>query len=146
MAIWTAAGPGEAVTLVLADEIDISRGDVIAAAQSPCQVSDQFAVHLLWMQEAPLYPGRQYYLKSGTRTVPCVVTDLKHKINVNTLEQLPAKSLELNEVGVGNLSLSGRIAFDPYHDNRTLGSFILIDRQSDGNGGRGSHGFLPAPG
>ncbi len=124
------AGPGEAVTLVLADEIDISRGDVIAAAQSPCQVSDQFAVHLLWMQDAPLFPGRQYYLKSGTRTVPCVVTDLKHKINVNTLEQLPAKSLELNEVGVGNLSLSSRIAFDPYHDNRTLGSFILIDRQS----------------
>jgi bifunctional enzyme CysN/CysC len=124
------AGPGEAVTLVLADEIDISRGDVIAAAQSPCQVSDQFAVHLLWMQDAPLFPGRQYYLKSGTRTVPCVVTDLKHKINVNTLEQMPAKSLELNEVGVGNLSLSGKIAFDPYHDNRTLGSFILIDRQS----------------
>jgi bifunctional enzyme CysN/CysC len=125
-----AAGPGEAVTLVLSDEIDISRGDVIAAAQSPCQVSDQFAVHLLWMQDAPLYPGRQYYLKSGTRTVPCVVTDLKHKINVNTMEQLPAKSLELNEVGVGNLSLSNRIAFDPYHDNRTLGSFILIDRQT----------------
>ncbi len=124
------AGPGEAVTLVLADEIDISRGDVIAAAQAPCQVSDQFAVHLLWMQDAPLFPGRQYYLKSGTRTVPCVVTDLKHKINVNTLEQLPAKSLELNEVGVGNLSLSGRIAFDPYQENRTLGSFILIDRQS----------------
>lgn len=125
-----AAGPGEAVTLVLADEIDISRGDVIAAAQSPCQVSDQFAVHLLWMQEAPLFPGRQYYLKTGTRTVPCVVTELKHKINVNTLEQLPAKSLELNEVGVGNLSLSGQIAFDPYEENRTLGSFILIDRQS----------------
>ena len=125
-----AAGPGEAITLVLADEIDISRGDVIAAAQSPCQVSDQFAVHLLWMQDAPLYPGRQYYLKSGTRTVPCVVTDLKHKINVNTMEELPAKSLELNEVGVGNLSLSSRIAFDPYHDNRTLGSFILIDRQT----------------
>lgn len=124
------AGPGEAVTLVLKDEIDISRGDVIAAAQAPCQVSDQFAVHLLWMQESPLYPGRQYYLKTGTRTVPCVVTDLKHKINVNTLEQLPAKSLELNEVGVGNLSVSGRIAFDPYQDNRTLGSFILIDRQS----------------
>jgi len=124
------AGPGEAVTLVLADEIDVSRGDVIAAAQAPCQVSDQFAVHLLWMQESPLFPGRQYYLKTGTRTVPCVVTDLKHKVNVNTLEELPAKSLELNEVGVGNISVSDRIAFDPYHDNRTLGSFILIDRQT----------------
>ncbi len=124
------AGPGEAVTLVLTDEIDISRGDVIAAAQAPCQVSDQFAVHLLWMQDAPLYPGRQYYLKTGTRTVPCVVTDLKHKVNVNTLEQLPAKTLELNEVGVGNISVSDRVAFDPYQDNRTLGSFILIDRQT----------------
>jgi bifunctional enzyme CysN/CysC len=124
------AGPGEAITLVLEDEIDVSRGDVIAAAQAPCQVSDQFAVHLLWMQEAPLYPGRQYYLKTGTRTVPCVVTDLKHKVNVNTLEREPAKSLELNEVGVGNISLSDRVAFDPYADNRVLGSFILIDRQT----------------
>ena len=124
------AGPGEAVTLVLTDEIDISRGDVITAAQAPCQVSDQFAVHLLWMQEAPLYPGRQYYLKTGTRTVPCVVTDLKHKVNVNTLEQLPARSLELNEVGVGNISVSDQVAFDPYLENRTLGSFILIDRQN----------------
>lgn len=126
----SAAGPGAAVTLVLTDQIDISRGDVIAAAQAPCQVSDQFAVHLLWMQDAPLFPGRQYYLKSGTRTVPCVVSELKHKINVNTLEQLPARSLELNEVGVGNLSLSDRVAFDPFADNQTLGSFILIDRQS----------------
>jgi bifunctional enzyme CysN/CysC len=125
-----AAGPGEAVTLVLTDEIDISRGDVIAAGNEPCQVSDQFAVHLLWMNDAPLYPGRQYYLKSGTRTVPCVVTDLKHKVNVNTLEKLPAKSLELNEVGVGNLSLSDRVAFDPYTSNRVTGSFILIDRQT----------------
>ncbi|MEJ2088637.1 MAG: sulfate adenylyltransferase subunit CysN, partial [Gammaproteobacteria bacterium] len=125
-----AAGPGEAVTLVLTDEIDISRGDVIAAGNEPCQVSDQFAVHLLWMNDAPLYPGRQYYLKSGTRTVPCVVTDLKHKVNVNTLEKLPAKSLELNEVGVGNLSLSDRVAFDPYTSNRITGSFILIDRQT----------------
>ena len=124
------AGPGEAVTLVLADEIDISRGDVIAEARSPCQVSDQFAVHILWMQDAPLFPGRQYYLKTGTRTVPCVVTDLKHKVNVNTLERLPAKSLMLNEVGVGNISLSDRVAFDPFAENQTLGSFILIDRQT----------------
>ena len=77
-----------------------------------------------------LFPGRQYYLKTGTRTVPCVVTDLKHKINVNTLEQQPAKSLELNEVGVGNLSLSDRVAFDPYQENHVLGSFILIDRKT----------------
>jgi len=124
------AGPGKAATLVLADEIDVSRGDVITAAQSPCQVSDQFAVHLLWMHESPLFPGRQYYLKTGTRSVPCVVTELKHKINVNTLERLPSRSLKLNEVGVGNISLSDRVAFDPYSENHVLGSFVLIDRQT----------------
>lgn len=131
------AEPGRAVTLVLADEIDISRGDVITAARSPCQVSDQFAVHLLWMHESPLFPGRQYYLKTGTRTVPCTVSELKHKINVNTLEQLPARELALNEVGVGNLSLSERIAFEPYREDPVLGSFILIDRQTLGTVGVG---------
>ena len=124
------ASAGQAVTVVLADEVDVSRGDVIAAATDPCLTSDQFAVHLLWMQEQALFPGRQYYLKAGARTVPCVITDLKHKVNVNTLERQPAKRLEMNEIGVGNLSLSERIAFDSYQDNRTLGSFILIDRQS----------------
>jgi bifunctional enzyme CysN/CysC len=135
------AGPGEAVTLVLTDEIDVSRGDVIAAAQAPCQVSDQFAVHLLWMHDHQLFAGRQYYLKTGTRTVPCVVTELKHKVNVNTLERLPARSLELNEVGVGNLSLSDRIAFEPFADNEVLGSFILIDRQSLSTVGAGLFDF-----
>ncbi len=131
------AGPGEAVTLVLADEIDVSRGDVIAASDAPCQISDQFAVHLLWMHEAPLFPGRQYYLKMATRTVPCVITDLKHKVNVNTLERQPARSLKLNEVGVGNLSLSERVAFDPYADNQVLGSFILLDRTTQNTVGAG---------
>ncbi|MCZ6639971.1 MAG: adenylyl-sulfate kinase, partial [Gammaproteobacteria bacterium] len=137
----SSAGPGQAVTLVLADEIDVSRGDVICSVAEPAKLSDQFAVHLLWMSEQALFPGRQYYLKTGTRTVPCVLTDLKHKVNVNTLETQAAKRLELNEVGVGNISLSERIAFDPYRESRTLGSFILIDRQTYASVGVGLFDF-----
>jgi bifunctional enzyme CysN/CysC len=135
------AQAGQAVTLVLADEIDVSRGDVIAAADHPPQTSDQLAVHLLWMAESPMYPGRQYYLKSGARTLPCTVTDLKHSVNVNTLEIQPAKSLALNEVGVANISLSHRVAFDPFVDNSELGSFILVDRQSFATVGAGLFDF-----
>jgi bifunctional enzyme CysN/CysC len=135
------AQPGQAVTLVLTDEIDISRGDVIAAAQAPPQTSDQLAVHLLWMNDAPMYPGRQYYLKTGARTVPCVVTELKHTVNVNTLETQPAKSLGLNEVGVANISLSHRITFESFAQDGELGSFILIDRQSNATVGAGLFDF-----
>ncbi|MEQ8861353.1 MAG: sulfate adenylyltransferase subunit CysN [Pseudomonadales bacterium] len=135
------AQPGQAVTLVLEDEIDISRGDVIAAAQAPPQTSDQLAVHLLWMSEAPMYPGRQYYLKTGTRTVSCVVTELKHTVNVNTLKTQPAKSLELNELGVANVSLSQRVAFEPFTEGGELGSFILIDRQNNATVGAGLFDF-----
>jgi len=135
------AGPGEAVTIVLEDEVDASRGEVICAADNPIDTSDQLAVHIIWMDEHALFPGRQYYLKTGTRTVPCVVTELKHKVNVNTMERLPARRLELNEVGVGNLSLSDRVAFTPYPDNRELGSFILIDRQTFATVGAGLFDF-----
>jgi bifunctional enzyme CysN/CysC len=135
------AHAGQAVTLVLTDEIDVSRGDVIAVADRPPQTSDQLAVHLLWMDSAPMYPGRQYYLKSGSRTLPCTVTDLKHTVNVNTLEIQPAKSLSLNEVGVANVSLSHRLAFDPFVENGELGSFILIDRQSFATVGAGLFDF-----
>jgi bifunctional enzyme CysN/CysC len=133
--------PGQAVTLVLGDQIDISRGDVIAAAKAPPQTSDQLAVHLLWMNEAPMYPGRQYYLKSGARTVPCVVTELKHTVNVNTLETQPAKSLGLNEVGVANISLSQRLTFEPFAEDGEMGTFILIDRQTNGTVGAGLFDF-----
>ncbi len=136
-----AAGPGHAVTVVLEDEVDASRGEVICAADHPIDTSDQLAVHLLWMDEHALYPGRQYYLKTASRTVPCVVTDLKHKVNVNTMEQQPAKRLELNEVGVGNLSLSDRVAFSRDGDNRELGSFLLMDRQSFATVGAGLFDF-----
>ncbi|MBZ0088097.1 MAG: sulfate adenylyltransferase subunit CysN [Thermomonas sp.] len=124
------AGPGQAVTLTLADEIDASRGDVIAAAASPLEVADQFAAHVLWMGDERLLPGRPYLLKIGTRTIGASVTEIKHKVDVNTQEQLAAKHLELNEVGLCNLHLDQPIPFEAYADSRALGGFILIDRQS----------------
>lgn len=125
------AGAGDAITLTLADEIDISRGDVIAAADDPPQVADQFAAHVLWMDDAALLPGRPYWLKIGTRTVAASVSEIKHRVDVNNQEHLAAKRLELNEVGYCNLSLEEPVAFAPYAENRSLGGFILIDRQSN---------------
>ncbi len=125
------AGEGQAVTLTLRDELDISRGDVIADAHKPPQVSDQFAAHMLWMGDQALLPGRPYWLKIGTRTVSASVTEIKHKIDVNTQEPLAAKHLELNEVGYCNLYLDQPVPFEAYADSRTLGGFILIDRQSN---------------
>jgi bifunctional enzyme CysN/CysC len=121
---------GEPVVLTLADEIDISRGDMIVAALAPPLVSDQFAAHLLWMSDSPLLPGRHYWLKIGARTVSAQVTEIKHKIDVNTQEHLAAKKLELNEVAACNLSLDHEIAFEAFADNRMLGAYILIDRMT----------------
>ncbi|MCL7713152.1 sulfate adenylyltransferase subunit CysN [Stenotrophomonas mori] len=125
------AGAGQAVTLTLDDEIDVSRGDVIAAAGDPPEVADQFAAHLLWMDDAALLPGRPYWLRTGSRTVAASISEIKHRVDVNTQERLAAKRLELNEVGCCNLSLDEPVAFEPYARNRALGSFILIDRQSN---------------
>ena len=122
---------GQAVTLTLADEIDISRGDVIAAAGDPPPVADQFAAHVLWMGDAPLLPGRPSWLKIGARTVAASISEIKHRIDVNTQEHLAAKRLELNEVGYCNLGLEEPVAFMPYAQNHALGGFILIDRQSN---------------
>ena len=128
----------QAVTLTLDDEIDISRGDVLARATERPEVSDQFAARLIWMQEDhALIPGRPYLLKCGARTVTATVTELKHKVDVNTFEQLAAKTLSLNEVGVVNLALSEPIAFDPYDDNHETGGFILIDRLTNRTVGAG---------
>jgi bifunctional enzyme CysN/CysC len=121
---------GQAVTLTLEDEIDVSRGDVICAASDPLEVADQFAVHLLWMDAAALLPGRPYWLRIGPRTVVAQVTEIKHKVDVNTQQPLAAKRLELNEVGYCNLNLDQPVAFAPYARERELGAFILIDRQS----------------
>ena len=135
------ARAGQAVTLTLADEIDVSRGDVIAAAGDPPQVADQFAAHLLWMDDAALLPGRPYWLKIGARTVAATVSEIKHRIDVNTQEHLAAKRLELNEVAYVNLSLDESIAFAPYAENRALGGFILIDRHSNNTVAAGTLDF-----
>jgi len=122
---------GQSVTLTLADEIDVSRGDVLAAADAPPEASDQFESTLVWMDEDPMLPGRPYLLKIGSQTVVATITDTRHRIDVNTLERGPAKRLELNEIGVCNLSLDSVVAFEPYATNRDLGGFILIDRISN---------------
>lgn len=128
---------GRAVTLVLDREIDISRGDVICAADSPVAIADQFVSHVLWMSPEALLPGRTYLMKSGTMTVQATVTALKHKVSINTLEHTAARTLQLNEIGLCNISLDKPIAFEPYAENRSLGSFILIDRVTNQTIGMG---------
>lgn len=126
------ASAGQAVTVTLADEIDISRGDLLTAPADRPDVSEQFAAHLLWMADEELLPGRQYLLKLGATLVPAQITALKHKVDVNALEEFAGKTLALNEVGYVNVSLSQPIAFDSYKDNRDTGGFILIDRYTNG--------------
>jgi bifunctional enzyme CysN/CysC len=128
---------GQSVTLTLADEIDVSRGDVLAAADDPPGVADQFETTLVWFDDEPMIPGRPYLMKLGARTVAAQVTLPKYKINVNTLEHLAATRLELNEIGVCNLLTDAPIAFDPYAQVRDLGGFILIDRISNRTVGAG---------
>jgi bifunctional enzyme CysN/CysC len=134
---WPQAVAGQSVTLTLEDEIDISRGDVICAADAPAEVADQFECTLVWMADEPMLPGRPYWLKLGTRTVSATVTEPKYKVNVNTLEHLAAKQLELNEIGVCNLALDRALPFDPYTANRDMGGFILIDRLTNATVGAG---------
>jgi bifunctional enzyme CysN/CysC len=122
------AGTNDAVTLTLDREIDVSRGDVLVAAEARPEVSDQLAAHLIWMAEEPMLPGRPYLMKIGTRTIGAAVTELKHRVEADTLKTLAAKTLELNDIGFANLSLAEPIAFDAYEDNRATGAFILIDR------------------
>jgi bifunctional enzyme CysN/CysC len=131
------ARSGEAVTLVLSDEVDVARGDVLARADSRPEVVDQFAAHVLWLTEEPLLPGRSYLMRIGTRYVPARVTTLKHKIDVNTLEHIAAKTLALNEIGLCNVATATPVAFDPYAENRATGAFILIDRFTNATAGAG---------
>jgi bifunctional enzyme CysN/CysC len=125
-----AAVDGQAVTLCLDREIDVTRGDVIADALRPAPVADQFTCHLLWMGDATLLPNRTYWLKIGTRTLNARVMSIKHKVDVNSQARLAARHLALNEVGYCTLGLDDAVAFEAYASNRTLGGFILIDRQS----------------
>jgi bifunctional enzyme CysN/CysC len=128
---------GQSITLTLADEIDISRGDILATADSPPSVADQFEVTVVWMADEPMLPGRPYLLKIGPRTVTANVSMLKYKVNVNTLEHVAVTKLELNEIGICNLSTDQLIAFDPYKEDRDTGGFIMIDRLSNNTVGAG---------
>jgi bifunctional enzyme CysN/CysC len=128
---------GQSVTLTLTDEIDVSRGDVLASVGAVPGVADQFEAHLIWMSEHEMLPGRPYLLKIGTRTVGATVGHLKYKVNVNTLEHTAAKGLELNEIGVCNLHLDRPLPFDAYVENRDMGGFILIDRLTNETVGAG---------
>jgi len=122
---------GQSITLCFADEIDCSRGDVITKADEPTQVADQFDATLVWMSEEALLPGRPYWLKVGTRTVTATIHAPKYQVNVNTMEHLAAKTLDLNGIGVAVVTTDRAIPFEPYADNRALGGFILIDKFSN---------------
>lgn len=128
---------GQAVTLVLRDEIEVSRGNMLVSPTHRPHVADQFAANIVWFDEHPLIPGRAYILRTETDQVGAVVTDLRHRINVNNFAHEAAKSLEMNEVGLCNLSAQAPIAFDGFADNRSTGSFILIDRITNATVGAG---------
>ncbi|DAC64871.1 TPA: sulfate adenylyltransferase subunit CysN [Candidatus Thalassarchaeaceae archaeon] len=131
------AKAGKSVTITLEDEIDVSRGDIIAPSTDPCGEADQFQTRILWMNNDAMMPGRQYLLKSSTQSATLTLGKLKHRIDVNTLDLLPAKTLQLNEIGVCNISLDKRIAFDSYDENQTMGGFIIVDRLSNNTVGMG---------
>jgi bifunctional enzyme CysN/CysC len=128
---------GQAVTLTLADEIDISRGDIVVHVDAPAQVGDQFEATVVWMADEPLLRGRTYLMRAGTKTLAATVAPLKYKLDVDTLDRIAANQLELNAIGVVNLELSEAIAFDPYVENRDTGGFILIDRITNHTVGAG---------
>jgi bifunctional enzyme CysN/CysC len=128
---------GQAVTLVLRDEVDASRGDMISAATAPAEVADQFECTLVWMDDEPLLPGRPYLLKIGALTASATVTDIVHEVDVNTLHEAPARRLALNAIAVCRLSLDRAIPFDEYTANRETGGFVLIDRLSNRTAGAG---------
>ena len=128
---------GQAVTLTLEDEIDISRGDVLARPDERPEFADQFEARIIWMHEDHLLPGRPYIIKMGAQVTNAQISDLKYKVNVNTLEHIAGKTLELNEVGIANIATDKALAFDPYDDNRHSGRFIIIDRYSNATVGAG---------
>ena len=135
------AGEGEAVTIVLDDEIEVSRGNMLVAPEARPEVADQFAANVVWFAEHALIPGRSYILRTETDQVTATITDLKYRIDINSFAQEAAKSLDLNEVGVVNISTQEPIAFDPYKSNRSTGSFILIDRLTNATVGAGMIDF-----
>jgi bifunctional enzyme CysN/CysC len=136
-----AAIAGQAVTLVLDREVDVSRGDVLAHSGAVPEFSNQFQARLVWMNDEPAFQGRSYLLKSGSQLVPATITDIKYRTNVNTLEQAAANKLDLNEVGTVTIATDRPVSFDPYADNPLTGGFILIDRLTNGTLGAGTIEF-----
>ena len=132
---------GDAVTICLADEVDVARGDLLAPLADRPDVTDQFAAHLLWMDEEPLLPGRQYMMRIGNNWIVASVTSIKHRVDINTLAKAPAKKLDMNEIAFCNLSLATRVALDPYVENRATGAFILVDRFTNRTAGAGMVDF-----
>ncbi len=128
---------GQSVTICFDDEIDCSRGSVIATADAPPEVSNQFESTIVWMDDEPLQVGRAYWLKLGTQMVSATVAEPKYTVNVNSMEHMAAKTLELNAIGVAELATDKPIVFEPYADNRTLGGFILIDKITNRTVGAG---------
>ncbi len=128
---------GQSVTITLADEVDVSRGDMLCTSDLPAEVADKFEVTIIWMNEQPMLRGRSYLLKIGARTVTATIGQIKHKVNVNTLEELAAKQLDLNEIGVTDIVLDQPVAFDAYQKNPQVGGFILIDRFTNNTVGAG---------
>jgi len=131
------ATPGEAITLTLEDEIDVSRGDMLVHADNQPRIADSFDAMLVWMAEEPMLPGKKYDIKSATSYVPGSIASITHRVDVNTLEHGSASSLQLNEIGRVKVSLDASIALDGYAQNRTTGSFIVIDRLTNGTVGAG---------
>jgi bifunctional enzyme CysN/CysC len=126
-----AAVAGQSVTITLADELDCSRGDVLAAADDPPEIADQFEATVVWMADEPLLPGRPYWLKLATQLVTATIHSPKYQVNVNTMEHLAAKTLSLNAIGIANLSTDRPLVFESYEKSRDLGGFILIDKISN---------------
>jgi len=135
------ASAGQAVTLCLSDEIDVARGDVLAPPKDRPEVSDQFAAHVLWMDDKPLLAGRQYQMRVGNLWTTASITSIRHRIDVNTLERQVARQISLNEIAVCHVSTAQRVPIDAYADNRTTGAFILVDRYTNHTAGAGMVDF-----
>jgi len=128
---------GQAITLTLSEEVDVSRGDVLTKSKLPATLADQFEAHIVWMREEPLFPGRSYLLKLSTQTVNATISKIKYQVNINTLEKLAADKLELNAVAKCNIATDKPLVFDAFEDNPAMGSFILIDRITNNTVGAG---------
>ncbi len=136
-----AAEAGDAITITLSDELDIGRGSILVSPEERPEVSDQFAANIIWMSDKSLFPGRSYVARIGTKTTPITITEIKHKVDVNTRKNLAARTLEMNDIGFCNLSTLVPVAFDPYDRNKSTGAFIIIDKYTNHTVGAGMIAF-----